>query len=195
MQRWSANSEKESALSTVVKPLPCSVRPWSMRLTQQLTFVMKFQYNQGIEVVPGVHDGIWTTNGSEDIISFREIRSLKTKGQFSVCTVYNLLPQGPVELWPTGGAPRMFVESGNKALEDGPWKTGAQPSRFMLKTHLWSMLKMINNQTGFPSFILKPCRELLHCPGVKMPCSHSRGCGFDPWSGNQDPTCCSTAKK
>ena len=30
-----------------------------------------------------------------------------------------LLPQGPVELWPTGGAPRMFVESGNKASEDG----------------------------------------------------------------------------
>ena len=47
---------------------------------------MKFQYNQGTEVVPGVHDGIWTTNGSEDIISFGEIRLLKTKGQFSVCT-------------------------------------------------------------------------------------------------------------
>lgn len=90
-----------------------------MRLTQQLTFVMKLQYNQGIEVVPGVRDGIGATSASEGVISFGEIRSLKTKGQFSVCTVYNLLPQGPVELWPTGGAPRMFVESGNKASEDG----------------------------------------------------------------------------
>ena len=107
-----------------------------MRLTQQLTFVMKFKYNQGIEAVPGVRDGIGATNASEDTISFGEIRSLKTKGQFSVCAVYNLLPQGPVELWPTGGAPRMFVESGNKASEDGPGKTGAQPSCFTLKTHL-----------------------------------------------------------
>ena len=31
-------------------------------------------------------------------------------------------------------------------------------------------------------------------PVVKTPCLHGRGCGFDPWSENQD-LCCSAPKK
>ena len=26
-------------------------------------------------------------------------------------------------------------------------------------------------------------------PVVRTPCFQCRGCGFDPWSGNKDPTC------
>ena len=33
-------------------------------------------------------------------------------------------------------------------------------------------------------------RGFLEGPTVKTPCFQCRGCWFDPWSGNQDPTCC-----
>ena len=32
-------------------------------------------------------------------------------------------------------------------------------------------------------------------PVVRTPCFHCRGPGFDPWSGNEDPTSCAAGQK
>ena len=41
------------------------------------------------------------------------------------------------------------------------------------------------------NIINKKCmlRDFPGGPVVKTPCSQCRGHGFDPWSGNEDPTC------
>ena len=38
--------------------------------------------------------------------------------------------------------------------------------------------------------VKSPCRDFPSSPVVKTPCFHCRGHGFDPWSGNSDPTHC-----
>ena len=44
------------------------------------------------------------------------------------------------------------------------------------------------------SYSKTPDRDFPGGPVVKTPCFQCRGRGFDPWSGNSDPTC-GTAKK
>ena len=38
-------------------------------------------------------------------------------------------------------------------------------------------------------------RDFSGGPVVKTLCFHCRGCGFDPWSGNWDPACCTAQPK
>ena len=51
-----------------------------------------------------------------------------------------------------------------------------QDYRHAAKTHSHWLKK--HEVGGFPG-----------CPVVRTPRIHSRGHGFDPWSGNKDPTC------
>ena len=41
----------------------------------------------------------------------------------------------------------------------------------------------------FSSLIKYLNRDFSGSPVIKTPCFQFRGCEFDPWSGNQDPTC------
>ena len=55
----------------------------------------------------------------------------------------------------------------------------------------WSRVNLKSNLTG----VLIRRRDFPGGPVVKNPCFQCKGCGFDPWPGNYDPTCSMVCQK